>query len=390
MQEPERALRAHMAQSLRRQARSVTAEWVEIVSERIEIARRKVLPSDFLLDHVPECLEEIADFVERRDRSFPLELVREHMARLVRLRRSQGFGVHELLTEYDILATLLQDMIEQAVGEFDSPVDLPTVAAVVGDLKEAFAQFGLETARFHRIWAASQKREGARQATTFAAMLRHELRNQVGSAQTAAELLTEGDLDPERRERLVGLILRSLKQALDTVDIVKGIVLDDLEETEQQWLPLPELLQGLLIGIRHSELRVEFDVQSVPNLLVPGSPVSIVLLNLIENAVKYHDDVKEDRWVRVSAEATRIDDDKTDGVRITIADNGRGIDPALHETILEFSTRGRNHTESGTGLGLAMSRDIVTQLGGHIRLDSEPGRGTNVSVVVPGRAPASG
>ncbi|MFW6089440.1 MAG: ATP-binding protein [Gemmatimonadota bacterium] len=389
MHEPERALRALMARTVRREARSVTGEWVRIISERLDMERREVLPSDVLLDHIPECLDEIADFVERDERAIPLELVSEHMARLVRLRRSQGFGVHELLVEYEILASLLQDLIERAAAEVDFDVDLPTVAAVVGDLKDAFSQFGVETARFYRIWVASEKREGSRQASTFAAMLRHELHNQVGSAQTAAELLAEDEVNPERRGRLVGLILRGLQQALDTVDIVKGIVADDLDETEQQWLPLPDLLHGLLIGIRHSNLRVEFDAQSVPRTLVPGSAVSMVLLNLIDNAVKYHDDAKEDRWVRVSAEAARVDDDGSQEVRIVVADNGRGIDPALRETILEFSTRGANHTEGGSGLGLALSRDIVTQLGGHIRLDSEPGRGTEVSVVVPARPFAS-
>lgn len=376
-----------MARTLRREARSVTEEWVRIISERLDMERREVLPSDFLLDHIPECLAEIADFVERCERALPLALVGEHMAALVRLRRSQGFGIQELLVEYEILASLLQDMIEQAAGEIDFDVDLPTLVAVVGDLKEAFSQFGVETARCYRIWVASEKREGARQLSTFAAMLRHELRNQVGSAQTAAELLAEDEVDSENRERLVRLILRSLEQALETVNIVKGIVSDDLCESERQWLPLPELMHGLLAGIRHSNVQVEFDLQSVPPVLVPGSPVSMVLLNLIDNAVKYHDCAKEDPWVRMSAEATRVDDG-SEGVRIVVADNGRGIDPELQEAILEFSTRGTNHTAKGSGLGLALSRDIVTQLGGHIRLDSELGRGTEISVVVPARPSA--
>lgn len=386
MHEPERVLRAHMAQALRQQAHPVVAEWVRIISERLDVERREVLPSDFLLDHIPECLEQIADFIELPKRSFPLDFVSEHMARLVRLRRSQGFGVQELLAEYEVLASLLQDMIEHALAEVDFEVDLPTLAVVVGDMKEAFAQFGIATARFYRLWVGSEKREGARQMSTFASMLRHELRNQVGSAQTAAELLAEGDLDSERRARLVGLIRRSLEQALDTVDIVKGIVSDNLDEAEQQWLPLPELLHGLLIGIRHSEMQVELEVQGVPNVLVPGSPVAMALLNLLDNALKYHDDEKKERWVRVNAEAASLDDGGSQGVRISIADNGPGIDPGLIDTVLEFSTRGRDHTESGSGFGLALSRDIVTQLGGHIRLDSEPGRGTRVSILVPARS----
>lgn len=391
MSDPERQLRSRVAEALRREAHAITADWVEVISERLDVDQRDVLPTEFLLDHIPDCLEAIANYIEREEGAFPTDLLRDKMDALVRLRRSQGLGVTELLTEYEILASLLQAFIERAVRDLDLPIDPPAFAAVVGDLKESFAQFGLETARSYRIWVARERRERALQTTTFAAMLRHELRNRLGSAQTAAELLDEDGVDPERRARLVRLILRSLGQALEAVDVVKGIVADEPADPEAPaWLPLVELLQNVAGGTAAGtgQPRIELDIRDDPEIRVPGPRVSMVLLNLIDNAIKYHDEGKEERWVRIETELLHEDGDDAEWVRITVSDNGRGIEPSLQPSIFDFSVRGPDK-EAGSGLGLALSRDIVDQLGGSIQLDSEPGAGTRVSFVVPARRPGS-
>jgi len=389
MLQSERQLRTSIADALRERASSLTAEWVDIVSERLDIERRDVLPSEYLLDQVPECLVEIAAFIERPERGFPAGLVQDKMGALAHMRRYQGFDVKELLAEHEILASLLQDLLQRAAADLGFDVEPAVVAAVVGDAKDAFSRLGLETARSYRIWAAREDKERALQTTTFAAMLRHELRNQLGSAHTAAELLLEGGVEPERRRRMVSLILRSLEQALETVDVVKGIISEEPAEGEERaWLPLNDLLYGIAGGSRSFEPRIEIDIQCDPDTRVPASRVSMVLLNLIDNSLKYRDETKDECRVSVSAACVGEGENGAEWVRITVADNGRGIDPSLHDSVFEFSVRGRG-TESGSGLGLALSRDIVRQLGGRMELDSTPGEGTRVSFIVPARLPSA-
>lgn len=386
MLEFEQELRASIAEAVRDRASSLTAEWVEIVSERLEVEQRDVLPSEYLLDHIPACLREIAAFIERPERGFPTGLIRDKMGALAHMRRYQGFGIRELLAEYEVLASLLQDLIQLSVVDFDADVRPAVVAAVVGDAKDAFSRLGLETARSYRLWTAREDAERTLQTATFAAMLRHELRNQLGSAHTAAELLLEGKVDPERRQRLVGLILRSLDQALETVDVVKAVMSEQPDADQPTWLPVNDLLYGVAGG-HASDFRVDIEILCNPDTRVPASRVSMVLLNLIDNAIKYRDATKDDGWVHISAECVGDDVDAEDWVRISVADNGRGIDPSLHDSVFEFSVR-VDDSEAGSGLGLTLSRDIVRQLGGRMELDSTPGEGTRVSFVVPARPPS--
>lgn len=386
MLEFEQELRTSIAEAVRERASSLTAEWVEIVSERLEVEQRDVLPSEYLLDHIPACLREIAAFIERPERGFPTGLIRDKMGALAHMRRYQGFGIRELLAEYEVLASLLQDLIQLSVVDFDADVRPAVVAAVVGDAKDAFARLGLETARSYRLWTAREDAERTLQTATFAAMLRHELRNQLGSAHTAAELLLEGKVDPERRQRLVGLILRSLDQALETVDVVKAVMSEQPDADQPTWLPVNDLLYGVAGG-HASDFRLDIEILCDPDTRVPASRVSMVLLNLIDNAIKYRDATKDDGWVHVSAECVGDDVDAEDWVRISVADNGRGIDPSLHDSVFEFSVR-VDDSEAGSGLGLTLSRDIVRQLGGRMELDSTPGEGTRVSFVVPARPPS--
>jgi two-component system NtrC family sensor kinase len=67
-------------------------------------------------------------------------------------------------------------------------------------------------------------------------------------------------------------------------------------------------------------------------------------------------------------------------VRIEFIDTGCGIPAEIHEKIFEpfYTTK-----ERGTGLGLAITRQIIEQHHGEIRIESEPGRGTTVTVILP-------
>ncbi len=101
-----------------------------------------------------------------------------------------------------------------------------------------------------------------------------------------------------------------------------------------------------------------------------------VLTNLCVNALKYS---PSDASVEI-----RLDADHRGRVQILVVDRGRGIDARDLDVIFEEFARGRlAQDDGGTGLGLASVRELVTQMRGSVRIESEIGVGTTVFVELP-------
>ncbi len=102
-----------------------------------------------------------------------------------------------------------------------------------------------------------------------------------------------------------------------------------------------------------------------------------VLVNLVDNAVKYSPDGGE-----VSVELARLGP----RVRVTVRDQGLGIPPSEQERIFEKFYRldpALTRGVGGSGLGLYISRELVTRMGGRLSVDSAPGGGSVFSVELP-------
>jgi len=144
---------------------------------------------------------------------------------------------------------------------------------------------------------------------------------------------------------------------------------------------LVKLLGALASSYRllHSDrLRIEFIAES-PELPVSADPVAVqrCLRNLFDNAIKY---TPEGGQVRIRA-------GKSGGeARVVISDTGVGMNESDRQRAFDFSYRGqaaRASGAAGSGLGLALSRELLEANGGRIVLSSEPGRGSEVTVVLP-------
>ena len=114
-------------------------------------------------------------------------------------------------------------------------------------------------------------------------------------------------------------------------------------------------------------------------VLVDGDPVALehVILNLLENAVKYGRDPGNEVRVDVRAAGRQA--------VVTVADRGAGIARADLPHIFEKFYRGRVDapTRRGFGLGLAIVRAAIDAHGGTVRVSSEPGRGSVFTVSLP-------
>ena len=145
-----------------------------------------------------------------------------------------------------------------------------------------------------------------------------------------------------------------------------------------------DLVRPLLTGVE----MIHVAGKSRSRIAIPRVRFEQVIVNLLLNA---RDAMPGGGTVTVAVEplvvdasAARLEISAGYYVQIRISDAGTGMTPEVVARAFEpfFSTRTERR---GTGLGLAVVHGIVTEIGGAVTIDSEPGRGTTVTVVLPAR-----
>ncbi len=136
-----------------------------------------------------------------------------------------------------------------------------------------------------------------------------------------------------------------------------------------------EVLQFLEKEILYRDIRLELDMDNgLPSIESDKGQLQQVFLNIINNAI---DAVQEEGFIKIKTFRYN-----QDSVGVSIRDNGHGIPADKLKQIFEpfYTTKEKG---KGTGLGLAITYGIVNKLGGEIKVDSEVGRGTVFTVILP-------
>jgi signal transduction histidine kinase len=247
----------------------------------------------------------------------------------------------------------------------------------------------LATALYQR-WihgALSRLREFDRLKDEFIAIVSHELRTPLTSVYGAAMTLGKRDLDEQRQRALLEIISTEaarLSRLLDDILWVSRLdsgrarpfitrvepipVTADVIEATRTHLP-----RGLSLELRHDAV--------VPEIAADPDKVRQVLVNLVENAVKYSREGTID--VRLARNYGMV--------RFSIRDEGEGIPPNQQERIFEkFYRLDPNMTQGvgGTGLGLYICRELIESMEGDIWVESVPGQGSTFVFELPVAPPA--
>jgi PAS domain S-box-containing protein len=219
----------------------------------------------------------------------------------------------------------------------------------------------------------------------FVSTVSHELRTPLAAIYGAAMTLQRSDVelnDVQEAGMLEVISGESERLARIVNDILLASRLDSGAATvEIGRTDAAELARGVLAA---AEAHLPTDVELVLNVPEPGPQVAAdpdglrqVLVNLVENAVKYSP----------NGGLVELELEPTDGrVRFAVRDRGLGIPASEHERIFEKFFRldpNLSRGVGGTGLGLYISREIVRRMGGRIRVESEPGRGSTFSFELP-------
>lgn len=210
----------------------------------------------------------------------------------------------------------------------------------------------------------------------FVANAAHELRTPLAALSSAVEALQAGAIDePSVRGRLLDVIDRQTARLgrLSRALLILARAQSRQETVRLERVELRPVLETVAGSLTPSP-GVTVDVECVENLGVLGQTdlLEQVVANLAGNAVKH----VQDGSIILAARPLGVH------VEIAVSDTGEGIAPAERERVFDrFYSRDRESGES-FGLGLAIVRDAVRALGGVVEIDSAPGVGTTVRILL--------
>jgi signal transduction histidine kinase len=214
----------------------------------------------------------------------------------------------------------------------------------------------------------------------------------VASIHGAAVTLRRRELDTDTRNDLLAIVAEQsnrLARLADEILLTSQLGLGSAELREERVDPVAVAREVVAAAQAQAGARLIVALQlrgEVPAVVADGDKLRQVLVNLVDNAIKYSPE-----GGRVELALARLED----RVRITVGDEGIGIPSGEQDRIFEKFYRldpQLSRGVGGGGLGLYISRELIRHMGGRIWVESEPGRGSTFSLelaVAQAVAPAS-
>jgi len=143
------------------------------------------------------------------------------------------------------------------------------------------------------------------------------------------------------------------------------------------------VLDLLQLEAKRASVKLELVSSNVPSIHTDGDQLQQIVLNLVRNALQATPDGGSVQvFVQTGTVTQRADKPAIPGVRIVVEDSGSGISEEIRVRMFEpfFTTRAG---EGGSGLGLAIVRSLVSDLGGHIQVSTDIGKGSRFIVDLP-------
>lgn len=215
----------------------------------------------------------------------------------------------------------------------------------------------------------------------FVANVSHELKTPLTSISGFIETLQAGAAeDPEIRTKFIDIIAIETSRLKRMIEDL--LVLSDIEnrrEFDNKEFDIKEVIENTIYALKpiaeDKKIALIQDIEEGCRVTGSADRFSQMMVNLIENAVKYSD-VGKRVWIDVHKSDSSI--------TVSVRDEGIGIAPEHHERLFERFYRvdkSRSQKAGGTGLGLSIVKHIAALLGAKLNVESQVGEGTTFYVV---------
>lgn len=269
------------------------------------------------------------------------------------------------------LTDRIGDMLDSAIkGDFtESTYDESVDSLLESKLGEYLSSSSL---------SAKKIEEEKEKIKTLISDISHQTKTPIANLVLYSELLAEEDLSGSAKEKVAAINSQAEKLKFLIDSLVK---MSRLESGLMTYVPVEssvdELLESITDSLSAKAASKGISIGYEPTTLYINSDPKWTyeaLFNIADNAVKYT------REGGVKMRATEYEM----FVRIDIEDTGIGISEEDSAKVFSRFYRSREVSgEDGVGIGLCLAREIITGVGGYIRLESTPGKGSKFSVYIP-------
>ncbi len=270
----------------------------------------------------------------------------------------------------------------QAMDQMISGNGEPVYAA---DSETLFARISYRLSRLYGIMQENRRKvdEERQELQMLVSDVSHQVKTPVSNLKMVTDtLLSKSVTEEEQQEFLQGIRnqtdkLEFLFQALvKTSRLETGAI-----RLEKKDAPLIDTLAMACSGIVYAAEKKDIcvTVDCPENLLLSHDSkwTAEAVFNLLDNAVKY---TPVGGAIRISVEQWEM------YVKLSVSDTGKGISESNQAAIFRrFYREEEVHEQQGVGIGLYLAREIVTRQGGYIKVVSEPGKGSEFSIMLPTR-----
>jgi PAS domain S-box-containing protein len=240
----------------------------------------------------------------------------------------------------------------------------------------------LENANVSLINANKEAQEANKAKIDFLSKMSHELRTPMNSILGFGQLLQMGELTPVQEKGVQHILdsgkhlLNLINEVLDISRIESGRISISVEPIEVYEV-INEIKDSLLFSANQKNISLNTQLNNtVPTYIrADRQRLKQVLINLTNNAIKYNNEGGE---VTTSVDIKQTSEDGYTPIRISVTDTGWGVDEKdLERIFIPFERIGAEKSNvEGTGLGLAVVKQLVDLMGGKVGVKSAPGKGS--------------
>lgn len=367
---------------LKTEADALVAEWIAWCRNRIQTSAVASLPIKALENHIPPVVQSLSRFVANPVEALRTELI-GHLRMHGQIRRDQGYALEEVIAEFDGLATIITRRLQQVMLDNVDCVQL-------GEVLEVFARLGIGLRSISHVVMntfnefENEKRQLiARHLEEFARAVCHELRTPLSVIKMSSHAIRQ-DLEGNAHGLdHLEMIETAVTRNLAMLDTIRMLAIAEGAWAGDRRIALEVAIENVFrefADLSHEKGVVMTINGDIPDVKLESILAYIVLVNLIGNALKYADEQKQERWLKVSADTVPEEND-SGFCEIKVEDNGIGIPEEQLPRILQKGFRAHPEVAFGTGMGLFIVQQTLIDRGGSVEIDSVEGDGTSVKVL---------